>query len=473
MANILIIDDDSEICELMAETAAYYGYTVTHYQTLKEGVRAAYEKPFDIVFLDNQMPDGSGLDVLAQIRGTISSPEVIMMTGHADAHGAEKAIKSGAWDYLKKPVVPQAFIKIIERILQHRKTRQDISIASDELKLEGIVGNSPAFRHCIDMVRLSAESDANVLIVGETGTGKELFAKAIHANSRHTDQSFVVLDCGALPASLVGSELFGYKKGAFTSAEKNKVGLVQSAHNGVLFLDEAGELPLEIQKAFLRVLQEHRFRPIGDTREIESNFRVIAATNRNLEEMCANGQFRTDLLYRLKGISVYLPPLRSRPEDIETLTNHYIKIGCSQYGISPIKVSEDVYHIFKNYPWPGNVRELINAVNRALAAGKNSSLLLPIHLPEYIRINVMKTELGPKTDRTIASVPSIDFNQFHEFPAFRDYRGKLVSDAENLYLRELLKRAEGSVEKACQISGLGRTRLYNLLKKHGLSKNQE
>ena len=300
------------------------------------------------------------------------------MTGYGDPDGAELAIKHGAWDYIQKPSTMDAMTLPLVRALQYREEKK-ASKAMMILKREGIIGNSPKIRACLDLLTQVASSNANVLVTGETGTGKELFAVAIHKNSSRADKNFVVVDCTALPENLVESILFGHEKGAYTGADRAKDGLILQADGGTLFLDEVGELPLPIQKSFLRALQERKFRPVGGKEEIKSDFRLIAASNRNLDDMVRQGNFREDLLFRLRSFSIELPPLRERPEDIKDLAAYYTEVLCKRYEIETKEFSPEFFDVLTSYPWPGNVRELINALERALVNGRYERILFQKH----------------------------------------------------------------------------------------------
>jgi two-component system NtrC family response regulator len=261
MARVLIIDDDELICEMLSFMVEDMGHSASSATTLKTGFEKASSENFDVIFLDIKMPDGSGLHLLPRIRELPLHPEVIIITGSGDADGAELAIKNGAWDYIQKSSSTKEMLLPFVRALQYREEK-NARKPPTALKLNGVIGRSPTMKVCLDLLAQAAQSEVNVLLTGETGTGKEVFARAIHENSMRAENNFVVVDCTALPATLVESVLFGHEKGAFTGADRAQVGLVRQAHAGTLFLDEIGELPLAVQKAFLRVLQEHRFRPV-------------------------------------------------------------------------------------------------------------------------------------------------------------------------------------------------------------------
>jgi two-component system NtrC family response regulator len=463
MANVLIIDDDKLICETIGNLVRRMGHHSTCSYTLQDGLEKASSELADVVFLDVRLPDGNGLEVLPRIQAAPSLPEVIIMTGYGDPDGAELAIKHGAWDYIEKPSTMDAMMLPLARALQYREEKKT-SKATMILKREGIIGNSPKIKACLDLLAQVASSNANVLLTGETGTGKELFAVAIHKNSPRVNKNFVVVDCAALPENLVESILFGHEKGAYTGADKARDGLVLQADDGTLFLDEVGELPLSVQKSFLRVLQERKFRPVGGKEEIESDFRLIAASNRNLDDMVRQGKFREDLLFRLRSFSIGLPPLRELPEDIKGLVTYYTEVLCERYEIEPKDFSPEFFDVLTSYPWPGNVRELINALERALVNGRYERILFPKHLPTHIRAQIARSSVSEKETAEIKMTPSSRI-----FPKIQALREKAIAKVEEQYLRDLISFTQGDIKEACQISGLSRSRLYLLLKKYNVS----
>jgi len=470
MARVLIVDDDPDTSELLRELVRRVGHEAACAHTLARGMEEVLAAPYDVVFLDVRLPDGNGLDLLPRIRETPSSPEVIIITGYGDADGAELAVKSGAWDYVQKPFMAQTILLPLKRVFQYRENLRECRKQAVTLKFDGLVGTSAPMRACLDQVAQAANSDAHVLITGETGTGKELFSRAIHDNSSRRTRSLVVVDCAALPETLVESFLFGHEKGAFTGADRAKEGLVKQANQGTLFLDEVGELPLSVQKAFLRVLQERRFRAVGGKEEIRSDFRLIAATNRNLDQMVDEGLFRKDLLFRIRSISIELPPLRNRPEDIRELAFHYLSKLCKNYNIDGKGFSPDFLEAITQYHWPGNVRELINALESAISAARYEPILFLKHLPTQIRVQVMRSAMakgeasGGRESRESGIHPK-------DFPSYRDLRTSVLEEAEKKYFEDLLEYAHGNLKEACRVSRLGRTQLYMLLKKHGLSRS--
>jgi len=468
MANVLIIDDEITVCTILSEMVRRLGHCADFELSLHNGLRAAQLKRYDVVFLDVNLPDGNGIDIVQKIRDTEASPEVVIMTGYGCPDGAERAVKNGAWDYIQKPITPKKILLPLNCILQYCDNLRKTQKPSVALKLDGIVGSSKKMKACFDFVAQASRSEANVLITGETGTGKELFAKAIHANSPRADKGMVVVDCAALPESIIESVLFGHEKGAFTSADRAREGLIKHADGGTLFLDEVGELPQSQQKAFLRVLQDHRFRPIGGKEEIESNFRLVAATNRNLDEMVGKGQFRKDLLYRLRAMEIHLPPLRERPEDLIELLMYYSNKLCEEYDVAPKDLSPECIEAFAVYDWPGNVRELINILTMLLATTREESTFFIKHLPVHMRVMAARASFNEEVP--IAVNLEEDYDPSFKFPQFKDYKEDLILQGEKEYLLELISFTKGSIKDACQLSGLGRTWIYTLLKKYGISR---
>ena len=465
MATILIIDDDRLICETISNLVKRLGHQASCAFNLQDGVAAAFSGSFDLVFLDVRLPDGSGLEALPRIQAASSLPEVIIMTGFGDADGAELAIRHGAWDYIQKPATLDTLTLQLMRALQYREEKKG-GQERVALKREGILGHSPKMQACLDLVAQVAGSEAAVLITGETGTGKELFALAIHKNSRRADKNFVVVDCAALPETLVESILFGHEKGAYTGADRAREGLVLQADGGTLFLDEVGELPLSVQRSFLRVLQERQFRPVGGKTEVKSDFRLIAASNRNLDEMVRQNQFREDLLFRLRAFTIDLPPLRERKEDLRDLVSYYTAELCQRFGIEPKELSPEFLDLLSAYPWSGNVRELINALERSLISARYERVLFPQHLPTHIRVQLVRSSLEDKGPEESPASPSPQ-----SFPPIHEIRTRVLEEAERKYLHDLLSFTRGNIPEACRISGLSRSRFYLLLKKHKISKS--
>jgi two-component system NtrC family response regulator len=463
---VLVVDDDIMICETLANVFTELQYHTKCVHTLKEGMEAVQADDYDVVFLDVRLPDGNSLSKLSVFNNAPSRPEVIIITAFAETNGAEIAIKAGVWDYLKKPAGINTIKLTLKRAVQYRREKR-VSKPSLNIKRHGIIGNSHQINQCLDLVARNSQSDVNILIYGETGTGKELFARAIHANSERSKMNFVPVDCGSLPESLIESLLFGHAKGAFTGADKAKDGLVKHADRGTLFLDEIGELSMELQKVFLRFIQERRFHNIGGVREIKSDFRLIAATNRNLEEMVQQNGFREDLFYRIRSVLIHLPPLRHRKDDLKELTIHYIKTICDSYQTGMKGFSPEFFEQLTAYSWPGNVRELFSALEVAVANARYEPTLFPQHLPGYIRVKLLEPAIAPPEELfKEGSAKEMDNDSL---PKWKAFRGEYIARGEKEYLEKLIRISGANIKKAVEISGLSQPRLYELLRKCNLS----
>ena len=470
MALILIIDDDDNFCETMESLVIRMGHKFASAATLGDGIKILETQPVDILLLDVRLPDGNGLAALPAIKETAaSSPEIFIITGLGDPDGAETAIAEGVWDYIVKPTSVKQTRLSLTRALKYREEKKSKQQAMS-LDLTGIIGESPPMQQCFETMARGAASNATVLITGETGTGKELFAQTLHANSPRRDHGFIVVDCASLTETLMESTLFGHRKGAFTGAMERREGLVKLADRGTLFLDEVGEMPLSTQKSFLRVLQEKTFRPLGDAHEEKSNFRLIAATNRDLDAMVAEGTFRQDLLYRLRTIHLTLPPLRKRGNDIRLLAVHRIQRLCREYGMPGKKFEQGFFDTLFAYPWPGNVRELFNVLETAFVGAGNEETLFTMHLPGEIRIQVAKASI--ENDRRRKDHPDDgpkkqgDAGIFSDtrFPAFKTYKQEM----ERRYLTRIIASANGDVKTILEWSGLSKSHFYSLLKKYDI-----
>ena len=464
MTKVLILDDDQALASLLKKIVEREGHSVEVAYTLEEGLQKLSEESYQVLFLDVVLPDGNGLEALPRIRELADPPEVVMITGHRNPEGAKLAITSGAWDYVVKPFSLRELKLTLKRVIQYRDVL-DESRSPKILDLKGIIGSSPAMKQCFGFVARAASSAANVLITGETGTGKELFAWAIHNNSDRAAGRFVVVDCAAIPETLIESVLFGHVRGAYTGAETSREGLFKQAHGGTLFLDEIGELPLSIQSKLLRALESRRFRPIGSSAENFSDFRIISATNRDLAVMSEGGLFRQDLLHRLRVLSLGLPPLRDRSDDLFQLTTWYVRRHCTLNN-RPVKgFSPDFFEKLALYPWPGNVRELFNAIESALVKAQHSPTIFPQHLPKGILVEIVR-----KTVDDTPSTPASPAREPLDRPpgTLKDFRNHILNEAERQYLSRLLAYTKGNVTKAASQAGVSRTYLHQLIKKHGM-----
>ena len=461
MINILIIDDDQDIClffETVLQEVECRTYTANR---LEEAKKINNRYSFDLVLLDLELPDGNGLDIIQSLMDNPSSPEVIIITGTGDARGAEMAFKYGAWDYVQKPFQLDDISLPIQRALKYRKEKL-ISRQRVPLVRTHIIGESTALRKCLEEVGKVASTDASVLITGETGTGKELFARAIHENSSRASMPFVAVDCGVLTETLIESTLFGHEKGAFTGASSKQNGLIVQANRGTLMLDEIGDMPLPIQKTFLRTLQEKSVRTIGGTKEIPVDIRLISATNLDLDEMVQQNLFREDLLYRIRAMEIHLPSLRERKEDIELIVLKKVHDLSVHYKITTKAVSPEFLDILSENNWPGNIRQLINVLEYALASAKNDPTLVPKHLPPQYRISSLT--FTSSNENAAKSMVGEILKDNQPFPQLFECREAL----EKTYLKKLMNKVKGDRKNACGLSGLSQARLYALLKKYDL-----
>lgn len=477
MATVLVIDDDERILETMRRVIERMEHTVLAASTLAEGLKRVGAGGVDVVFLDISLPDGDGLAALPTIKAQDDAPEVIILTGQGDPDGAELAIQEGVWDYLVKPTPIRETMLTLERALLYRQEKR-ASQGPAELLLDGVVGLSPRMKACYEEIGRAASTTAPVLLVGETGTGKELVARTIHGNSPRSTGPFVVIDCASLTENLVESALFGHKKGSFTGATTDRTGLVALADGGTLFLDEVGEMTLSLQKAFLRVLQERRFRPVGGVREESSDFRLIAATNRDLEDMVQEGTFRQDLYFRLKTFVIELPPLRERSQDLKLLTMYRMGALCEQHGMPPKRYDPEFFQALAAHSWPGNVRELFGVLESAFHAAGTSPMLYARHLPQNLRIALaraavararpMEPEAGDErpaiAEAAAPQTPADHMRVDVHLPlkAFKD-------EAERAYLQSLARETGGDIETMIARSGVSKSHLYALLKKTGVT----
>ena len=482
MTRILIIDDDIEACETMVSLVTRLSHESDMAHTLDEGLRLAQITNYDVIFLDVYLPDGNGLTILPSLKVLNDPPEVIILTGKGNPDGAELAIQGGVWDYLLKPTSIRDITLTLDRALKYRKEKRGRS-AQEIPVIKGVVGSCPEIKASINLTAKAAGSDSNVLITGETGTGKELFAGIIHKNSARSSGNFVVVDCTSLTESLIESTLFGHTKGSFTGAQLDRQGLIKTADGGTLFLDEVAEMPLSIQKVFLRVLQERQFRPVGAVKEQTSNFRLIAATNRDLDIMVEKGEFRNDLLFRINTMRIHLPPLRQRTSDIQELTTFKIGQLCEKFGLEPKEFGDDFIPTLAEYSWPGNVRELFNILERSVIDAGGENTLYAMHLPRSLRIQVAKAQIlrltGSKaTEQTDIGIEPTSHSLAHTIgqKIFEDiFDSPLLplkefkNTAEKTYLGELIRQCDGNIQKIMQVSGLSRSHFYSLLKKYNLT----
>lgn len=423
----------------------------------------------DIVFLDVQLPEGDGIEHIPDIFDRHPSVSIVVLSGCAEGGCIEKAFDAGAVDYMVKPVEKGRLKAVVGNLLKMQEKTVKKAAAVDRC---GIIGESGPLERCIEQMALAAHSEGNVVITGETGTGKELFARALHKNSTRSGNRYVVVDCTNLPDTLAESLLFGHSRGAFTGADRSKKGLFEMAHNGTLFLDEVGDLSMNVQKSLLRVLQEKSFRPLSSADEVHVDFRLVAATNCDLAAMVEAGTFRRDLYYRLNMFSIDLPPLRERNGDLELLARHYVDVLCRDAGREPLKVGSRFLGALHKYDWPGNVREFLNVIRVSVFKAMFEDKLNYFHLPQNIRMRTVMAEAedkGSNGGKVRQGSNDISLPMPDELPDLKQYRRDIIDRMEVEYLHHLVALCDKSVKRACDISGLSRTRLYELLSKHSIS----
>jgi two-component system response regulator PilR (NtrC family) len=451
MARILVVDDEPGIREMLTVLLRRAGHVPVAASGASEALeRLEHEAPFDAVVTDLSMPDGSGMDVLAAARRRDPSAEVIMITAYATTEAAVAAMRSGAYDYLQKPFDNATLLATLDKALDKRALARENEALRDQargrLGRAGLVGQSAAMQRIAQLVERIASSRTSVLVTGESGTGKEMVARAIHERGDRRDAPLVVVNCGALPETLMESELFGHERGAFTGATSRKEGLFRAAEGGTIFLDEVGELPPGLQVKLLRVLQERRVRPVGGEKELEVDARVVAATNRDLDAEVAAGRFRQDLFYRLNVIRIVVPPLRERREDVPLLAEHFLRKHAALAGRRLTFAPEAVRWLVQR-PWPGNVRELENVVERAVALALGDRITLA---------DLTDEAAGPAPTHAapLAALP----------PEGLDLDAHLA-DIERRLLLEALARAGGVRTRAAALVGMSfRSFRYRLAK---------
>lgn len=431
--SILLVDDDKAFRTLTGQLLEDQGYSVTACSGGAEGLEKLKEKHFDLVLSDLMMEGMSGLEFLGKIKAAYPQKMVLMITGYASIESAIQAMKQGAYDYVTKPVSNEELLLKVKKALEEKR-RQDELVwlrgqVTSQYSFENIIGKSPAMQKVFSLVRQVADSNTTVLLTGETGTGKELVAKAIHFNSSRKDKPFVAVNCAALPQTLLESELFGHEKGAFSGAIKQKAGRFELANGGTLLLDEVGDIPLETQVKLLRVLEEREFERIGGTETIQTDIRIISATNKNLMEEIEKGNFRQDLFFRLNVLPIHLPPLRERLEDIPLLVDSFIRHFSKEKNRQVESISPAAMNMLLGYHWPGNVRELLNVMERAVLLARD----------KQIEIDNLMFQQNSKELSLIQQAVSA---------------GMTEQQLLSIYAKEVLREAGGNKKKACEILGI-------------------
>ena len=442
---ILIVDDDQGLLQLLTMRLTSMGFAVTPCSNGEEGIAAGRRESFDLAITDLRLPDMDGLAVMQELKTIHSTIPVIVLTAHGSIPNAVEAMQKGAFGYLTKPFDDKELKVYIEKALGEQRMSREIqrlqSLVRELYGMENVIAKSHAMQILLQEVRQVADTDITICLAGETGTGKEVIARVIHANSRRSRGAFVAVNCGAIPETLFESELFGHAKGAFTGAHGPKRGLFQSADGGTLFLDEIGEMPLAVQVKLLRALQEREILVVGSDHPIKVDARIITATNRDLAQAVKAGTFREDLFYRIQVVPLQVPPLRERRDDVPLLAQHFLERSAKRVNKNLRGITPEAMQKLVRYHWPGNVRELENTIEKAAVMAMND-MITPDLLPTIAVAPTIEGQLKPLTEAK------------EEF--------------EKGYLKELLEVSGGNISRAAQYAGRYRADFYKLLRKYGL-----
>jgi two-component system response regulator GlrR len=440
---ILVVDDDRNILQVIQMRLESGGYHVTKTTSAEKALKLAEQEPFDMAMIDLKLDDQDGIQLMQDVRHIIPDLPVIILTAYGTINSAVDAMKKGAYSYLTKPFDGHELLMQINNCLETSKLSKEVKhlqrLVKEKYGFDNIIGRSEKMKKVFEQVTLAAETDSNVYIEGKSGTGKELIAKTLHVASDRKDDPFIALNCAAIPKNLMESELFGYEKGAFTGADKNKRGLIAEASFGTFFLDEISEMPLSMQVKVLRVLEEKEFYPVGGRQIVKMNARIIAASNKNLEQEVKNGQFREDLYYRIHVIPIKLPTLNERKEDIPILSRHFLKKFSEDMGKQISAFSTDAMQKLISYPWPGNIRELENTIECAIAMAKH---------------NIITEDLILQTQNVNPE----------SLKSFKDAK----ENFEKNYLIQLFELTKGNVSQAAKLAGKYRADVYELIKKYNI-----
>jgi two-component system nitrogen regulation response regulator NtrX len=447
MPNILIVDDEPGIRQSLKGVLEDEGYKTSSAESGEACLETLAERAFDVILLDVWLPGIDGLETLQRIRDLEGAPEVIMISGHGTIETAVRATKLGAYDFLEKPLSLDKTLILVKNAIAAKRLRQENRDLKKQLTPRSIiVGNSIPMKALRQQIQLMAPTNGRVLIYGESGTGKELVAHAIHAQSLRKDETFVELNCAAIPEDLIESELFGHRQGSFPGATTDKEGKFQKAHGGTLFLDEVGDMSLKTQAKVLRTLDEQRFTPVGSEEPVTVDARLIASTNKDLEEEISRGNFREDLFYRLNVIPFSVPPLREHKEDVPLLANHFLKEFSATYGRRTREITDDAIETLMRYAWPGNVRELRNVIERIVIMNPTITRFDRKHLP-------------PLVHRDGSRRTGAEFSTLHQARAAY----------ERDYILKKLDEHHGNVSRTAEVLGLERSHLYRKMKSLGIA----
>jgi DNA-binding NtrC family response regulator len=448
LARVLLVDDEINMAKTQAKILQRKGYVVETASNGREALRLLDDAPFDVMITDLKMPVFDGMQLLRAMNVKARGCAVIVLTGHGTIESAVEAMRCGATDYLTKPCNPDELLLKVDKLLETKRLREEVEQLRREVraykKFGELIGQSPVMRQMYLLIAAVSANKSTVLVTGESGTGKELVARTIHRQGPWADHPFVAINCGAMSETLLDSQLFGHRRGAFTGAIADHNGVFQTANGGTLFLDEIAEIPLPLQVKFLRVIQEKEFTPLGASRPIKVDVRIIAATNRDLDAEVRKGTFREDLFYRLNVVPIHLPPLRERREDIALLIEHFIATFSTEYKVEPKKVRPEALEQLVMYPWPGNIRELQNVIERMFALSQSNEITLA-DLP------------GPISG---FEEQPVNFQALAELPTLEDMEKSLIAAA--------LRKSHGNKNEAARLLAIDRQRLYRKIDKYRL-----
>lgn len=458
----LIVDDEAElrksVISVLRNSMPDFEFDVAEAADGREAVEKFKTGDWDLVLMDVRMPELTGIDALRMIKAHDPKTFVVLMTAHSNLQDAVAAIKEGAYDYLEKPVQPDKLIDIVTRANEAREMVSRLALSNpifdDDIDSE-FVGTSKKMRDVFDLIHRLCKVDTNVLIRGENGTGKELVARAIHFNSPRKSGAMIAINCGAIPENLMESELFGHEKGSFTGAHERKIGKFQLANNGTIFLDEIAELKPEMQVRLLRVLQEKKFMPVGSNREVKTDARIIAATNRNLEKMIEEGTFREDLFYRLNVMPIFLPPLRDRIDDIGELSQYFMKRFSRAHNRTITGITDEAMAVLKRYRWPGNIRELENVIERSFIV-ENSDRITLQSLPETLVTKAKESMTPSQSAQVSAGGVQMDYDAFKE-------------QAEKEFIVNALRANKGRINKTVAEANIPKNTLLRKIKRYEIN----
>src|SRR5215470_15131072 len=446
-AHILLVEDETNMAKMQAKILQRKGYEVDTAGNGREALGKLDRGHFDVVITDLKMPVMDGMQLLREMRIKERGCAVIVLTGHGTIESAVEAMQCGAADYLTKPCNPDELLLKVDKLLETKRLREEVEQLRREVraykKFGALIGQSQAMRQLYGVIGAVSSNKSTVLITGESGTGKELVARTIHQKGPWADRSFVAINCGAMSETLLDSQLFGHRRGAFTGAIADHNGVFQAANGGTLFLDEISEIPIALQVKFLRAIQEKEVTPLGSSQPVKVDVRIIAASNRNLDEEVKKGAFREDLFYRLSVVPVHLPPLRERREDIPLLIEHFIAAFSQEYNVEPRRIAPSALEKIVAYPWPGNIRELQNVIERVFALSHSNEITLD-DLPS----SVAGFEEQP-----------INFQEFSELPTLEEMERSLITAA--------LRKSHGNKNEAARLLAIDRQRLYRKIEKYG------